>query len=185
MINPAARPFSRTVAMLAAVVASAATLSIGPLAGSAHAISYAPTLSTFDSRLLADINHARSARGIRLLIATAGTTDVAHGWSCHMAGGRVLAHNGNLGSQLDTHGSSLWTTYGENVGMEPSTSGADTLFRAYMNSAPHRANILDPDFKYLGIWTKGGGGYRWNTLDFVGRLATSYNVSYGPTRRTC
>jgi uncharacterized protein YkwD len=171
------RNLTRTGSLLMATVAATATLTAGPLAGSAHAVSYAPTLSTFDHRLLYDINHARAARGIRTLTAVAGTTDIAHGWSCHMASSLTLAHNWNLAAALDNHGSSLWTTYGENVGMEPTTLGADALFRAYMNSAPHRANILDPDFKYLG--------YRWNTLDFVGKYSTSYNYAYGPTRRTC
>ena len=185
MITPAARPLSRTLAMLAAVVASAATLSIGPLAGSAHAISYAPALSTFDSRLLADINHARSSRGIRTLAVVAGTTDVAHGWSCRLASLHYLAHNPSLGSQLESHGSYYWTTYGENVGMTASTASADSLFRAYMNSPAHRANILDRTFRFIGLWTKGSGGMRWNAMDFVGSAASSYSYAYGPTRRSC
>ena len=115
----------------------------------------------------------------------AGTTDIAHGWSCRLASTRVLGHNYGLGSALATHGSANWTTYGENVGMESKTAGADALFRAYMRSPGHRANILDPAFKYIGIWTHGGGGFHWNTLDFVGRYASSYSYSYGPTRRFC
>src|SRR4051812_25586835 len=151
---------------------------VGPLTQHASAGTYL-TLSTFDSRLLADINHARAARGIRQLSAVAGTTDVAHGWSCRLASLRSLSHNPSLGSQLDSHGSSNWTTYGENVGMESSSAGADALFHAYMNSPPHRANILDPDYKYIGIYTKRTSALRWNTLDFVGRYASSYNYGYG------
>ena len=156
-----------------------------PLAGHASASTSTPSLSTFDSRLLYDINHARTIRGIRALKAVAGSTDVAHRWSCHMAGAAWLSHNAHLGTLLESHGSYYWTTYGENVGMVPTTSGADTLFHAYMNSAPHRANILDPDFKYIGVFTKRTAVYRWNTLDFVGRYSSSYNYGYGATRRTC
>ena len=176
---------ARTVGVItaAAGLCGLAT-TVGPLAQTASAGTYL-TLSTFDSRLLADINHARTSRGIRALTAVAGTTDVAHGWSCHLASLSYLAHNPNLASQLDTHGSYNWSTYGENVGMVATTSGADALFRAYMNSAPHRANILDPDFKYLGIFTKRTSFYRWNTLDFVGRTSTAYSYSYGATRKTC
>ena len=181
-------PFPRLARAVALVVAAAGLCStattVGPLASSASATTYV-TLSTFDSRLLADINNARAARGIRRLAVVAGTTDVAHGWSCRLASLRYLAHNPNLGGQLETHGSYYWTTYGENVGMVPTTSGADTLFHAYMNSAPHRANILDPDFKYIGVFTKRTAVYRWNTLDFVGRYSSSYNYGYGATRRTC
>lgn len=157
-----------------------------PMATRADATTtYTVSLSSFDSRLLYDINHARTSRGIRALRAVPGTTDVAHGWSCHMAGIHTLLHNSSLGTQLDNHGSYYWTTYGENVGITGSTSGADTLFRAYMASPEHRANILDPSFRYVGLWTKTAGGYRWNTTDFVGSAVSSYNWNYGPTRRTC
>src|SRR3954471_24006680 len=140
---------SRAVGVVVAAAALCSTATtLGPLTPHATA-STTVSLSPFDARLLANINHARAARGIRRLAVVAGTTDVAHGWSCRLASLRYLAHNPSLGSQLDTHGSYYWTTDGENVGMVPTTSGADTLFRAYMNSAPHRANILDPDFKYI------------------------------------
>jgi uncharacterized protein YkwD len=157
---------------------------VSPLTESASAGTYV-TLSSFDSALLADINHARTARGIAKLVVVAGTTDVAHGWSCKLASLRYLAHNASLGSQLESHGSYNWTTYGENVGMESSSAGADALFRAYMNSAPHRANILDPDYKYIGIYTKRTSTFRWNTLDFVGRTSSAYNYSYGVARKSC
>lgn len=180
---------TRTLIRAGSVVLSAALLTgviAVPLATQAGATTtYTPTLSSFDTRLLADINHARTARGIRALTVVAGTTDVAHGWSCHMAGVTLLAHDLRLGSLLETHGSFYWTTYGENVGVSPSTSGADVLFRAYMASPEHRANILDRTFRYVGVWTKNSGGYHWNTLDFVGSAASSYRYSYGPTRRTC
>jgi uncharacterized protein YkwD len=178
---------TRTLSRAGALLISAAVLTTGlvvPLASSAAA-STTPALSAFDARLLADINHARTSRGIRALTVVAGTTDVAHGWSCHMAAVSLLAHNLRLGAVLETHGSSLWTTYGENVGTIGSTSGADALFRAYMNSPGHRANILDRTFRYVGVWTKASSGRRWNTIDFVGSSANSYSYAYGGTRRTC
>jgi len=179
------RRFSRTIGVVVAAAGlSSFATTVGPLTETASAGTYV-TLSTFDARLLADINHARTARGIRRLLAVAGPTDVAHGWSCRLASLRSLAHNPYLASQLESHGSYNWTTYGENVGMVSSTSGADALFRAYMNSAPHRANILDPSFKYIGIFTKRTVVFRWNTLDFVGRTSSSYNYGYGATRKTC
>ena len=177
--------FARAIGVIAAAagLCSFAT-TVGPMTETASAGTYV-TLSRFDARLLADINHARSSRGIRTLSVVAGTTDVAHGWSCKLASLRYLEHNPSLGSQLESHGSYNWTTYGENIGMESSSSGADALFHAYMNSAPHRANILDPDYKYIGIHTKRTTYFRWNVLDFVGRTSTSYSYGYGATRKTC
>ena len=174
-------------AAAAVVFAAVVGVSIGsiPFATTAGAATTAPALSQFDARLLADINHARAAHGERALRAVAGTTDVAHGWSCHMAADLTLAHNGRLGSLLDSHGSSLWTTYGENVGYTTATAGADRLFHDYMNSPLHRANILNRSYRYVGIWSKRSNGRRWNTIDFVGSTVSSYNYGYGITRRTC
>lgn len=179
-----ARTITRAVA---GVVAAAAIVgAVGtPLATPAAATVLTPTLTSFDARLLQDINHARAAHGVRALTVVPGTTDVAHGWSCHMASATLLAHNLRLGSLLVTHGSALWTTYGENIGAVSSTADADTLFRKYMSSAPHRANILDRSFRYVGIWSKTAGGRRWNTIDFVGATSSSYSYGYGGTRRTC
>ena len=78
------------------------------------------------------------------------------------------------------HGSGAWRTLGENVGMSSGTD-ADMLFHAYMQSPPHRANILDGSYRYIGIHTSHGGGIAWNTLDFV----DAYSASYGATRATC
>jgi uncharacterized protein YkwD len=170
--------------LLAVALASVVAISIAVFPGTAHA-STAPSLSAFDARLLHDINHARTARGIRALTVVAGTTDVAHHWSCHLASKMVLAHDLSLASQLDTHGSALWTTYGENVGLESTAYGADHLFHLYMGDAAHRANILDRAFRYVGIWTKRHNGRRFNTLDFVGSPVSSYSTGYGRTKVTC
>jgi uncharacterized protein YkwD len=143
------------------------------------------TLTTFDQHLLTLINGTRQAHGLRPLAVAAGTTDVAHGWSCHMAGVRVLSHNGRLPGQLETHGSRLWTSYDENVGYVAKSESARRLFHAYMNSPEHRANILDSHARFIGSWTKVGGNKRYNTLDFVGSTSTSYNYNYGGMRTTC
>ena len=150
--------------------AEAATSKYGP----------APRLSTYDARLLHDINHARAAHGRAPLRATAGTTDVAHRWSCHMGGYTTLSHRPHLVSAISKSGSAAWRVMGENVGVAAS-SDADVLFHAYMTSPKHRANILDGSYRFLGIHTELRHGERWNTLDFVDR----YSGTYGPTRATC
>jgi len=150
--------------------AEAATTGYGP----------APRLSTYDARLLHDINHARAAHGRAPLRATAGTTDVAHRWSCHMGHYSTLGHRPNLVTAISRSGSAAWRVMGENVGVSTG-SDADVLFRAYMNSPKHRANILDSSYRFLGIHTELRHGQRWNTLDFVDR----YSGTYGATRATC
>jgi hypothetical protein len=65
------------------------------------------------------------------------------------------------------------------------TSGARSLFHAYMQSPGHRANILDRSARFIGVWSKKGNGFRWNTLDFVGSTSKSYTDSYGASRASC
>src|SRR5437763_1477490 len=85
-----------------AVAAAALTIVVaGPLGSAAHA-STTPSLSHFDARLLHDMNIARSNHGMRKLTPVAGTTDVAHHWSCHLASALTLAHDLKLATKLET-----------------------------------------------------------------------------------
>ena len=56
-----------------------------------------------------------------------------------------------------------WTTLGENVGVGGSV---DSLSDAFMNSPPHRANILHASFKHVGIGVKEVNGRMWVTVIF-------------------
>jgi|SRR5581483_4691370 len=187
-MNWASRLVSRTAGTVA-TVALAGAGAIGAttvMATPALASGSVPhvTMHRFDQRLLFLINRARRIHGERPLLPAPGTTDVAHGWSCRLAQTRDLGHNLRLGSALDRHGSAAWTTYAENVGYVYHSQSADALFRAYMNSPEHRANILDRSMRYVGVWSKRGGNLRFNTIDFVGSTTSAYHASYGAQRRT-
>lgn len=149
------------------------------LAPSAHAES---SPSTYASRLVQDINAARAAHGLRALTVTSGTSTVASGWTSHLAAAQALSHNPDLASELESHGSPNWTTYGENVG-EASASSADQLFTAYMNSPEHRANILGSAYRYVGVGVVFTGGTAWNTLDFVDQYGTTTTTTTTTTTK--
>jgi len=169
---------------LGAGILTAGAVAIAPAATAGSSIA-GGTLTSFDSKLLSLINNVRSAHGLRQLQVAAGTTDVAHGWSCHLATEQSLAHNGALLRELESHGSRYLNAYDENVGMSSTSTGASWLFKAYMRSPEHRANILDPAGRYVGIWTKSNNGFRYNTIDFVGSHSTSYSATYGAMRTAC
>ena len=175
---------SATVVVGLALAASAG-LSTTPVVSTAQATSVAASLPSFDAHLLAHINKARVAHGLVRVTLAAGTTDVAHGWTCGMASQNLVLHNMHLPAQLETHGSPDWRTYGENVAAQRVGLSAGTLFQAYMKSPEHRANILDPSARFVGIWSKRSGHWRYNTIDFVGSNSGAYNTSYGAPRRTC
>jgi uncharacterized protein YkwD len=75
--------------------------------------------------------------------------------------GRIF-HTTNLSYQLRTVS---WSVAGENVGAGLKVR---TLFEAFMDSAPHRANILNRDFRRVGIGVYRDDGIIWMTLIFVG-----------------
>lgn len=59
--------------------------------------------------------------------------------------------------------------FGENVGVVRGGDGAlRRIFDAFMDSAPHRANILNPEFRRVGIGVAVSDGLVWVTLVFCG-----------------
>lgn len=164
----------------AALGAATAVLSAGAVLVPAQAEAFTTVngvrLNAFEARITYLINNARAARGMVRLTVAAGTTDLARKWSMNQATKNTLYHNPSLVTGIVGHGSSVWRQVAENVGRG---YGADSLFNAYMNSAGHRANILDPDMRYLGMgWVERPDGSGYNTQVFV----DSYSSSYGRSR---
>ncbi len=186
MLRPAVRTAARLVAVAAVSVVTAGILAVP--AASAATTTNGVRLSTFESRLLQRINGVRLNLGKRSLVVTPGTTDLARKWAWRQAADNTLAHNPALRTGIERHGSADWLRFAENVGVTSesgtatSTRLADRLFDAYMASPAHRANILDPYVRYIGVGVVGrpvSGTVRYyNTLNFVDR----YSTTYGPTR---
>lgn len=168
------------------LVATTAVLGsfLAPLAASGTAQAAAATVNTvrlngYEAALIADVNRTRIVHGLHALVVVAGATDVARRWSWHLAGAQALSHNPSLVTSLESAGSSAWTMISENVGTA-SASNPGALFSAYMNSAPHRANILDAGARYVGVGVVQRGSAAWNTLDFVNAYSTSYGLTRVP-----
>jgi len=165
----------RAAFLLLAAILAVTVAAVAPTTATAAPYSS----SSYAARLLALVNAARQHQGLRPLTPAVGTTSVATAWTQHLADAGVLSHNPALAHQLATHGSSDWHTYGENVG-EGSPGDPYDLFRAYMNSPEHRANILDEDYRYVGVAVTFGGGLAWNTFDFVDSYGTAHPAYQRP-----
>ena len=64
---------------------------------------------------------------------------------------------------------SAWWTMGENLLVGPSMSAA-AAEDAWMNSAGHRANILNPTFNFIGASAiQDGSGQWWYVAEFGAR----------------
>lgn len=159
-----------------AVITSAVAILAGIFLATAPASSaqgYSP--ESYSSKLLSLVNSAREQNGLRPLTLASGTTTVAAAWTQHLANQGALSHNPGLRQDLESHGSSSWTTYGENVG-EGAASDPRSLFKAYMASPEHRANILDSHYRYVGVAAVFTGSTAWNTFDFVDAYGSSAPV---------
>ena len=175
-------PFRPLLRRAAATVAAACALSVAGVGAPAPATAFSTMsgvrLNAVEARLASLINSARTSRGIPALTVTPGTTDLAREWALNQATKNLLYHNPSLVAGITSHGSRDWGRVGENVGRG---WGADSLFEAYMNSPGHRANILDPDYRILGIgWFERPDGSGYNTQVFVDRYSTSYGRSRRP-----
>ncbi|MFN8019878.1 MAG: CAP domain-containing protein, partial [Acidimicrobiales bacterium] len=93
------------------------------------------------------VNSARRSARLATLKVDSAASSKAQAWAEHMARTGKLEHTGG-GTKLDTSGVSGWCRYGENVGLGPNLADIHT---AFMNSPPHKANIL-------GGWHRIGTG---------------------------
>jgi hypothetical protein len=104
---------------------------------------------SFTSRL----NGARAANGVPRLRQRADLVAVARNQARRMASSTRLYHNPRLTSEVRN-----WRWVGENVGYGPDVAA---VHRAFMNSAPHRRNILDRDYTEIGVGVVRAGGRVW------------------------
>jgi len=98
------------------------------------------------------VNQVRNAEGLSTLTQNAALTQSAQNHSTWMAMENTLSHTGQGGSTPEERirdAGYLIYGFGENVG-----GGADSpekIMDEWMHSAPHRANILEPRFKEIGV----------------------------------
>ncbi len=108
------------------------------------------------------INAIRANHGVKPLVQGHGLQRKADAWAEELARSGVLRHNPDIGDYRW-----CYRAMGENVGYGPDWR---TIKRAYMDSPPHRANILDRDYDRLGIGTaRSSDGRVWNVLVFRDR----------------
>lgn len=126
------------------------------------------TASTFEREMLALVNEERTSRGLNPLQLETQLNASSEDHSTWMLDRDIFSHTGAGGSSatdrmrdagLDLSGS--WRT-GENIAWQ-SERGAPgisddvaQLHQSLMNSPGHRANILNPDFEYIGIGIEAG-----------------------------
>jgi uncharacterized protein YkwD len=108
------------------------------------------------------VNTARRNHGLKALNLNATLSRTAWRHSTRMAERGTVFHTANLYDTVRRYDPRRW---GENVGMAGTVR---RLFRLFMGSADHRANILGRAYRYVGVGMVRSGGRVWGTLIFYG-----------------
>ncbi len=144
----------RILISLALIVASFAALA------PASAETTTPTERKWDMFHL--VNKARRSHGLaRLRMHDLISRKALHHSRSMSADGRIY-HSSNLYGTVRRYRPRAW---GENVGMAGTVRRLHQLF---MESAPHRANILRAGYRRVGIGISRAAGRLWATLIFYG-----------------
>lgn len=113
-------------------------------------------LDTEEANFLTLINNFRQQNNIQPL-ATSDTLNQAAAWMAHdMSVSGNLSHTDSLGRSMGTRLPNCGytgSTMGENIadGSVNAMSTAQQAFTAWENSPPHKANMLNGSFKFIGI----------------------------------
>jgi uncharacterized protein YkwD len=161
--------------------------SAAPLVDSSPPLGSA-TPAEMAAQVLGLVNAQRTANGLDPLLRASELDRAAQAHSEDMAQGNFMGHTGTDGSnpaQRIQAASYHGYTWGENVAA--GFASAQAVVDAWMNSPGHRANILNPDFKEIGIacaYREGTRfGYFW-TQDFGARTGSLGAASPPPALAT-
>ena len=123
--------------------------------------------------LLGAMNEVRTAHGLRPLRADARLERAAQAHSADMIRRRYFAH-GRVAARLTRYGA-RGRRFGENLAWAAGEAAdARTIVRLWLTSRRHRANLLRPGFRRVGIGAltgpfAGHGSALVITADFAGR----------------
>ncbi|WP_369242538.1 CAP domain-containing protein [Streptomyces sp. R21] len=156
--EPAAKPSKTKTPSKPGKTATKAPKTTAPVTVSAEAAASAEVLKL--------VNVERSKVGCSPVSANSALSDLASAFSEDMAARGFFDHT-------DPSGASPWdraakagitSLGGENIARGQADAAA--VMDAWMNSPGHRANILNCDFKTLGVGVHMGSGGPWWTQDF-------------------
>ena len=155
---PAPAPAPEPAPAQAAAAPAAAPAPAAPAA--------APADPTLEGQVLALVNVQRAAAGCGALTADPSLAGLARAHSADMRDRHFFDHVNPDGLDPFQRGSRAGVTvHAENIAYGQPDPAA--VMDAWMNSAGHRANILDCDLTRLGVGVAEGAGGPWWTQDFA------------------
>jgi uncharacterized protein YkwD len=145
------------------ILIALAGLLVGTVPGAADAGTYG---GRYRERwlMLKATNQSRTSHVVRRVRLHDHLSRLAQKHSLKMARSKDLFHTKDPSSYY-LHGKK-WSWWGENVGV--TSGGVGGLEKAFMESAPHRANILNRTFRHVAIGAVRRDGILWVTVFFWG-----------------
>lgn len=126
--------------------------------------------ATYEACLLTEINSARASEGLAAVTLAPDLTDGVRAHSAWMAA-NTFEHMAD--SARDAILPASTTTWGENVAYASMTSECGYIHDMLMDSAGHRANIMNSSFRFVALGTHMDGAAAWVTQLFFD--ASSYS----------
>jgi uncharacterized protein YkwD len=117
-----------------------------------------------ERKMVRKMNGARNRHGLPPIQFDRHLSKVSRVHTNAMVNRRTLFHTS---PSVLTWRVTRWNSLGENVGRTP--RGVRSLHRSMMNSAGHRANVLNSAFTYVGIGAVKKRGSLWMTVTFESR----------------
>lgn len=163
-------------------------LLLAAFAGLVPASAYAQSAPSGHAKILFEAaNRERAERGLRPLRWDASLAAAALAHAEHMAAQRTLSHQFAGEPDLQTrarHAGARFNIIAENVAEGPDASAIQT---GWMNSPPHRANLLDALLDAAGIAVAESGGDLFAAEDstLLGAQGMPVAAAHGAARETC
>lgn len=152
----------------AAILVAVAAIGIGASGCFANVTPGVGPADPLKAQLFNAMNYDRAIRGVPQLQYSPKLDNLAGTWAWNMATHHGFTHQ-NLTSVIYGPDFVGWYTLGENILVGPKNMSANQMEAAWMNSPPHRANILNGNFNAVGIgfWV-GPDDRLWVCVDFGG-----------------
>jgi uncharacterized protein YkwD len=107
------------------------------------------------------VNQERAKQGLAPLAWHSALASAAQSYATTMASTNCFSHTcppvTNFVTRVENAGYLSWRSLGENIAAGQQTP--ESVMQAWMNSSGHRANILSPNFKEIGVGRATGGSY--------------------------
>lgn len=116
-----------------------------------------------EQAFVAKINELRSGLGLEPLQVHPTLVPLARDWAAQLRRQGALSHASDLSVGVTEN----WSRLGENVGVGPEGQ-VQALFDAFVASPGHYANLVKPDYRYIGVGVvHGDDGRIWTAHRFM------------------